>query len=218
MESRKMIIFLGAPTAKDVLKTWDKPSLHQNDDTSSLPPFSLDPENKTCGVVWRRLPDPIESLPQELADSSMESHSLEDAALEKSLRIYAQDDDDDNEDDEDIFDRSETLALSVSSIDTPFLTKYDFDVNEITELEDLPSANIIARSLHRNYSIIVAIVEMSSCQLVMTRFGKSIPLVKLIVADQTRGNLEIACWDAMALLTQSMRKDDIIYFRGMYRN
>lgn len=213
MESRRMIVFLGAPTAKDILKTWDKPALSQNDDTSDLPPFMLDPQNKTSGVAWRRLADPVDSLSQELAETSMEPHLIEDPLIERSLRIYNTDTKD-GEDDMDISETAENSELSISSVYTPFLTGYDFDVNEITELEDLPSANVVAHNLNRNYSIIVALTDMTPCQHVTTKFGKSISLVKLMVADQTRTNLEIACWDAMASLTQSMRKDDIVYFRG----
>ena len=112
------------------------------------------------------------------------------------------------------FDYSE---LSVSQISTPFLTGYDFDVNEITELEDLPEANIVTKTLQRKYSIIVAITEISPCQQVTTKYGNSISLVKLIVADQTKANLEIACWENMALLAQNIRTDDIVYFRGIPR-
>jgi len=144
----------------------------------------------------------------------MESHFVEDPLLERSLRIYTND----AHVDEDDMDTSLTAANSETSIssiyNSQFLTGYDFDVNEITELEDLPSANAVARNLQRNYSIIVAITEICACKEINTKFGKTIPLVKLIVADQTRSNLEIACWDVMANLTQSMRKDDIILFRG----
>jgi len=204
-----MIVFLGAPTAKDITSTWDEPPLPQDDDTSNLPPFKVDPQQITTGVTWRRLADPVESLSQELAGTSMESHLLEDPLLERSLRIYTNDINDDEDMDVDASENSE------SSIYSPFLTGYDFDINEIIELEDLPLANVVARNLHRNYSIIVAITAILPCQHVTTKFGKSIALVKLIVADQTRANLEIACWDAMAGLTQSMRKDDIIFFRDL---
>lgn len=213
MGSRRMIVFLGAPTAKDVLETWDKPPLSQNDDASDLPLFELDLQNKTRGVAWRRLADPVDSLSQELAETSMEPHLVEDPLIERSLRIYTNDTKDD-EADMDISETAENSELSISSVYTPFLTGYDFDVNEITDLEDLPSANVVAHNLNRNYSIIVALTGMTPCQRVTTKFGKSIALVKLMVADQTRTNLEIACWDAMASLTQSMRKDDIVYFRG----
>jgi hypothetical protein len=210
----RMIVFLGAPTAKDIISTWDEPPLPQDDDTSNLPPFKVDPQQITTGVTWRRLADPVESLSQELAGTSMESHLLEDPLLERSLRIYTNDINDDEDDME--VDASENSEST--SIYTPFLTGYDFDVNEITELEDLPPANVVARNLHRNYSIIVAITAILPCQHVTTKFGKSIALVKLTVADQTRANLEIACWDAMAGLTQSMRKDDIIFFRGIFQD
>jgi hypothetical protein len=213
MGSRRMIVFLGAPTAKDIINTWTSSGLPRDDDASNLPLFKVDPQHNTTGVAWRRLPDPVESLSQELAETSMESHLVENPLLERSLRIYTNDINNDDDMDVEAADNSE---LSISSLYSPFLTGYDFDVNEITELEDLPSANIVAHSLHRNYSLIVAITEISPCQHVITKFGKSIPLVKLIVADQTRTNFEVACWDAMANLTQSIRKDDIIFFRGVF--
>ena len=217
MGSRRMIVFLGAPSVKDALSTW-KTSAPENEESACLRPFEIDPLQKTTGVAWRRLADPVDSLSQELAESTMESRPPEDLFLERSLQIftdeYDDDDDDDDDNEMDICNLSDYSELSVSQISTPFLTGYDFDVNEITELEDLPAANIVNKTLQRKYSLIVAIVEISPCQHIITKYGKSISLVKLIVADQTNPHLEIACWEQMAVLAQNMRTNDIIYFRG----
>ena len=208
-----MIVFLGAPSARDVLKTWKGHTLPPIENESSLRPFQIDPLQSTTGAAWRRLTDPVDSLSQELAETTVESSQLqEDLFLERSLQIFTDDYDDDDDDDGMDFEYSE---LSVSQVSTPFLTGYDFDINEITELEDLPEANIVGKTLQRKYSIIVAITEISPCQQVITKYGNSISLVKLIVADQTKANLEIACWDNMALLAQNMRTNDIVYFRGI---
>jgi hypothetical protein len=216
METKRMIVFLGAPTAKEVAATWGNHYPPNLDDTPSLPPFKLDSQHRTSGVTWRRLADPVESLSQELAETSMRSPVLEDPFLERSLQIFTNDGDEDEDVDMDISNASAYSDLSISQIPTPFLTGYDFDVHEITELEDLPPANVLLHSLHRKYTILVAVTEISRLQEVTTKFGKSINLVKLTVTDQTRANFEIACWDTMALHTQSMRKDDIIYFRGTF--
>ena len=212
MESRRRIVFLGAPSAKDALKTWKQHARPQNEDLSYLRPFEIDPLQRTTGAAWRRLTDPVDSLSQELAETTVESSLLpEDLYLERSLRIFTDEYDDDGDDDEMDFDYSE---LSISQVATPFLTGYDFDINEITELEDIPEPNIVAKTLQRKYSIIVAVTEISAHHQVTTKYGNSISLVKLIVADQTKANLEIACWANMALLAQNIRTNDIVYFRG----
>jgi hypothetical protein len=203
-------VFLGAPTKEEVMKTWKGEPIPQTDDLASLPPFRVEGEQKTEGVVWRRLADPVESLSQELAETTMEARTP-DPFLERSLRIY---DEDEENKSMDITNPSEYSELSISQISTPFLTGYDFDVNEITELEDLPSADSIHRHRADNYSIIVVVTEVSALQTVATKYGKSVPLVKLVVADQTKSNFEIACWDTMASLCQSLRPTDIVYFRG----
>lgn len=215
MGSRRMIVFLGAPSAKDALSTW-KTNASENEESACLRPFEIDPLQKTTGVAWRRLADPVDSLSQELAESTVESQLPEDLFLERSLQIFTDeyDDDDDDDNEMDICNLADYSELSVSQISTPFLTGYDFDVNEITELEDLPAANIVNKTLQRKYSLIVAIVEISPCQQIITKYGKSISLVKLIVADQTNPHLEIACWEQMSVLAQNMRTNDIIYFRG----
>lgn len=213
MGSRQVIVFLGAPSAKDALKTWETHASSQDEDASYLRPFEIDPLQKTTGAAWRRLTDPVESLSQELAETTVELSQLpEDLCLERSLQIFTDEYDDDGDDDEMDFDYSE---LSVSQVSTLFLTGYDFDINEITELEDLPEANTVAKALQRKYSIIVAITAISTCQQVATKYGTSISLVKLVVADQTKANLEIACWANMALLAQNMQTNDIVYFRGI---
>ena len=213
MSSRRTIVFLGAPTKEEVMKTWKGKSVPQTNDLASLPPFQISPEHKTAEgeVAWRRLADPIDSLSQELAETTVDIRTPDDF-LERSLRIYDEDETDQTNDLTHISDYSE---LSISQISTPFLTGYDFDVNEITELEDLPSAETVHRHRADNYSLIVAVTEISACQTVSTKYGRSVSLVKLVVADQTRLNFEIACWNAMAMLTQSLRAQDIIYFRGV---
>ena len=219
MSARRMITFLGAPSFKDVLKTWDSNHFPPVEDTSCLPPFEIDLSQRTTGIVWRRFTDPIDSLSQELAETTMESRLPEtDLFLERSLQIFSSkyDDDDDTNDTNDTMDLSKYSELSVSNIYTPFLTGYDFDVNEITELGDLPEANVVASTLHRKYSIIVAITEISPLQQITTKYGNSIKLVKLTIADQTKDNLEIACWEHMALISLNLRTYDIVYFRGTY--
>ena len=202
-----MIVYLGAPLTTDLLKTWSGEPHPQIPDIPSLRPFQVDPEQKTAGVAWRRLVDSVDSLSQELADTTMDSRSPEDLFLERSLQIF------DNDNDEmDIDYVSEQSDDSVSQIPLP--AGYDFDMNEITELEDLPGMNI---NLQRNYSVIVAITSISPSQTITTKYGKTIPLVKVIVADQTKSQFEIACWENMAILAQSMRTNDIIYFRGNTR-
>jgi hypothetical protein len=205
-------VFSGAPSVKDVLNTWNDHNTPQNDDDSALPPFEIDPQQRTPGVAWRRLVDPVDLSSQELAETAGELQSPEDLFLEQSLQIFTQSEDE--EDEMDVCDPAEYSEISVSEISTPFFTGYDFDINEITELEDIPPADIVSRNPQKKYSIIVAILEMSPCQIVTTKFGRSIALVKLTVADQTRSGLEIACWENMAMLAQTMRADDIIYFRG----
>jgi hypothetical protein len=211
MSSRRMIVFLGPPSVKDVLKTWK--GHYQHVDDTCLEQFEIDPLQRTTGVAWRRLFDPVDSLSQELAETTMDLQVPENLSLERSLEIFTNEYDEDD-DSVDSFNPADYSELSVSQVSTPFLTGYDFDINEITELEDLPDANTVANGLQRKYSIIVAIVEISQCQLVTTKYGNSISLVKLIVADQTRAHLEIACWEHMALLAQRMRTNDVIYFRG----
>lgn len=207
MNGKRTIVFLGAPTAKEAMETWKGEPITQTDDISSLPPFQIDPQQST-EVAWRHLTDPVDSLSQEFAD--LHTRTLDDIFLEQSLRVYDADLDD-NEDEMDL-DPVDYSEVSLSQIASPFLTGYDFDVNEITELEDLPT--ITAHNFRQNYSIIVAVQEIFPAQVVRTKYGKSIPLVKLIVADQTVSNFEIACWEAMATLTQSMRINDILHFRG----
>jgi hypothetical protein len=216
MASRRTIVFLGAPTAKEAMRTWKadniSPAEEQTENVSSLRPFEIDPSHRTKGVTWRRLTDPIESLSQELAETTMEPQYPEDLFLERSLEIFTTEDLDDEEE-MDIYNPIEYSDISLSQI--PFLTGYDFDINEVTELEDLPPPHKVTEYTQKKFSIIVVITEISACQRVTTKYGKTIPLVKLIVADQTQSNLEIACWENMAMLTQSMRIDDIIYFRGI---
>ena len=218
MGSRRTIVFLGAPSAEEALKTWKGHNLPehypQNEgDVARLPEFEIDSSHRTEGVVWRRLTDPVKSLSQELAETTMESRTPEEVFLERSLQIFH--DDGDDEDEEMDIDVSEISIFPRSQISTPFLTGYDFDVNEITELEDLPPANKVTKNLSRNYSLLVAIQEITQFQLVKTKYGKEIALVKLIVADQTTSGLEVACWDQMALVAENMRVDDIVYFRGI---
>jgi len=110
---------------------------------------------------------------------------------------------------------SDISILSGSQGSSPFPTGYDFDVNEITELEDLPSAIGVRKNFSKNYSIIVSIQEITSLRMVTTKYGSTIPLIKLVVADQTASGLEIACWDQMATNAQTMRIDDIVHFRGI---
>ena len=215
MSTRKTIVFLGAPTKEDVLKTWKGEKLAQTDDFSSLPLFQAYPQESSQGVAWRRLADPVDSLSQEFAETTVDTR-VPDDFLERSLQIF-DGEDEENEDKMDVYQPCEYPSLSNSSISSPFLTGYDFDVNEITELEDLPSATVVHRHGADNYSIIVAVMEISACQNITTKFGKSINLVKLTVADQTRSNFEIACWDTMAILCQSLRLQDIIHFRGSSR-
>jgi len=217
MASPRVIIYLGAPSVDDVLKSWKNEDV-TNTDTADLPEFEIDPTQKTTEIAWRHLPsisdDPVESLSQELADTL--DSTREDLHLERSLEIFTNrynEDHEEGEDDE--MNLCYPSEWSEVSFLTPQLAGYDFDVNEITELEDIPEANAVLATLHKQYSIIVAIVEISPCQLVMTKFGKSINLVKLVVSDQTRPNFEIACWDRMASFAQTLRVDDIIQFRGI---
>jgi hypothetical protein len=210
MTPRRMIVYMGAPLKADLMRTWTGGPPSPTQDIPNLRPFQVDPQLKTEGVAWRRLGDPVDSLSQELADTTMDLRSPEDLFLERSLRIFNNDIDDQDEMDD--YESPEDSNWSISQMSPPFPTGYDFDMNEITELEELPSINI---NLQRNYSVIVAITEISPTQTITTKYGKTIPLVKLIVADQTRSNLEIACWETMALLAQSLRTHDIIYFRGI---
>jgi len=146
----------------------------------------------------------------------MQSPVLEDAFLERSLQIFTDEcDDDENDGEMDLCNPADYSELSVSQIYTPFLTGYDFDINEITELEDFPEAKIVNNTPQRKYSIIVAILEISPCHQITTKYGKSVSLVKLILADQTNPHLEIACWENMAVLAQNLRINDIVYFRGI---
>ena len=210
MGSRRMIVFLGAPSAKDVLKTWKGDPIPEDEDISSLPPFEIDPLHSTGRIAWRRLVDPMDTLSQELAESTMECN--DDSFIERSLQIYDDDDEGGEGDADDEMDTYEPLILS--QISTSFLTGYDFDVNEITELEDLPTANKVNTTVKNKYSIIVVITDVSSCQLVTTKYANSIPLVKLVVGDQTKSRFEVACWGDMAIKAQAMRRNDIAYFRG----
>jgi hypothetical protein len=207
MNGRRTVVFLGAPTAKEAMDTWKGDPIPQTDDISSLPPFQIDPQQSN-EIAWRHLTDPVDSLSQEFAD--LQTRTLDDIFLERSLRVYDADVGE-NESEMDL-DPVVYSEVSISQIASPFLTGYDFDVNEITELEDLPTVS--AHNFRQNYSIVVAVQDISPVQIITTKYGKSIPLVKLIVADQTVSNFEIACWEAMATVTQSMRINDIIHFRG----
>lgn len=209
MAPPKTIIFLGAPTAKEAMASWHASPPPPPPTASTLRPFEIDPQQRTKGVTWRRLTDPVDSLSQELADTTMDIRSPEDLFLERSLQVY---DNDDSLEEMDISYPSEYSELSLSQISSPFLTGYDFDINEITELEDLPSPQKITGQT--SVSIIVAIREIGRLQVVTTKYNKSISLVKLIVQDQTRQGFEVACWDSMATLTQSLRINDIVHFRG----
>ena len=100
----------------------------------------------------------------------------------------------------------------MSILSSPFLTGYDFDVNEIVELEELPPPERI--TAQTSVSIIVAISEVGMTQVVTTKYNKQINLVKLVVQDQMRQGFEIACWDGMATLTKSLHVNDIVHFRG----
>jgi len=215
MAARRIIVYLGAPSVDDVLKD----EVVTDTDTADLPEFKIDPRQRTTEVCWRHLAsisgDPVESLSQELAETSVDSTG-QGLYLERSLQIFTSKyDDGEGEEQDDEMDQCDPSEWSEVSISTPQLAGYDFDVNEITELEDLPKADAIFATSHRQYSIIVAIVEISPCQLVITKFGESINLVKLVVADQTWPNFEIACWDRMASFAQTLRVDDIIQFRGI---
>jgi hypothetical protein len=216
MSSSQLIVFLGAPTAKEALSTWTG-GLPVSQDDTNLPLFSVDSRERTSGVTWRHLVDPVESLSQELSQASVRPTTPEDGFLERSLRLFNYDDADDG-DDMDLCDMSELSDFSFSQIGTPFIKGYDFDINEIMELQDLPPANVVMHSPQRNYSFIVAILAISPCQTVDTKYGKSIALVKLSVADQTKSNLEIACWENMARMALSLRVDDIVYFSGLSRS
>lgn len=212
MTSKQIIVFSGPPSVKDILSTWEDQNVPQDDDDSTLPMFEIDPQQRTLGVAWRRLIDPDDPSTQELAETAVELQSPEDLLLERSLRMFTESDDE--EDEMDIGDSEEYSEISVSQVSTPFFAGYDFDINEITELEDIPPAEIVTKNPLRKYSIIVAITEISPCQLVTTKYGRLIRLVKLVVADQTRSELGIACWEHMATFAQSLRADDIVYFRG----
>jgi hypothetical protein len=218
MARRRLIIYLGAPSVDDVLKNWSGEDVESPIDSSELPEFTINPSQRTTDIVWRHLVNPaddVESLSQELAETTVDA-SRGDLYLERSLQIFTNrydNDVDENEDDEmDLCHPSEYSELTIS---TPILAGYDFDINEISELEDLPDATSVLSILHKKYSIIVAVVEISPCQLVTTKFGKSISLIKLVVADQTCANFEIACWDQMASFAQTMRVNDIIHLRGI---
>jgi hypothetical protein len=213
MNGRRTIVFLGAPTANEAMETWTGEPVPPIEDIASLSPFKIDPQQSTKGVAWRHLADPadpVDSLSQEFAD--LQTRTLDDIFLEQSLRVYDADVDDyEDEMDPDPADYSE---ISLSQVPTPFLTGYDFDVNETTELEDLPA--VTAHNFRQNYSVVVVIQEISPVQMITTKYGKTIPLVKLIVADQTISTFEVACWENLATLTQSMRRNDIIHFRGSH--
>lgn len=213
MGSHRMLVFLGAPSIKDVLKSWNGQA-PQNENIGLLKPFEIDLLQKTTGAAWRRLGDPLDSLSQELAETTMDSQVPENLFLERSLEIFTNEYDEEDED-MDTCNLAEYSELSISQIPTPSLTGYDFDVNEITELEDLPDANIVNKTLQRKYSIIVAVIEAIPPQQITTKYGKSISLVRLIVADQTNPYLEIACWENMATLAQNLRTNDIVHFRGI---
>lgn len=215
MASRRIIVYLGAPSGDEVLKTW-KNEDESNSDTAELPEFTINPVQCTADIAWRRLgnpsDNPVESLSQDFEETTVIS-TRDDLYLERSLQIFTNSYEKEEEDDE--MDLCHPSEYSELSIPTPQLAVYDFDINEITELEDLPDASAVLASLHKSYSIIVAVVEISPCQLVTTKFGKSIFLVKLVVEDQTCSNFEIACWDQLASFAQTMRVNDIIHFRGI---
>jgi hypothetical protein len=204
-EEVRMIVFLGAPTLEHVLKTWNGEPVPQTDDYNTLPPFQVD-QFKTNGVAWRRLKDPIDGLSQDIADVAVSPPAYADDFLERSLLIF-------NDEPDDAMMDVDYSAVDISQFCSPFLTGYDFDINEITELEDIAQTHLIRPS--RNYSLAVVIKEISPCQTVETKYGKSVPFAKLVVADQTASDFELACWESMAILSQSMRQHDIVYFRGI---
>jgi len=210
MAPPKAIIFLGAPTATQAMQSWRASRPPAPPNPSPPRPFEINPLHRTTGVTWRRLTDPVDSLSQDLADTTMETRSPEDLFLERSLQVY---DHDSLCEEMDIYYPAEESEVSeVSILSSPFLTGYDFDVNEIVELEELPLPERI--SAQTSVSIIVAISEVGMTQVVTTKYNKQINLVKLVVQDQTRQGFEIACWDGMATLTQSLHVNDIVHFRG----
>jgi hypothetical protein len=223
MAPQKTIVFLGAPTAQEAMQSWQASPLPAPPlppyNSTALRPFEIDPLHRTSGVTWRRLADPVDSLSQELADTTMETRSPEDLFLERSLQVYDNDfpASSSSEMEIDAYPSEYSAAADLSISSPYFLTGYDFDVNEIIELDELPScAQRI--SPQTSVSIIVAIKEIGQNQVVTTKYNKSIHLVKLVVQDQTRQGFEIACWDMMATLTQSLRVNDIVHFRGPPKN
>lgn len=223
MSSRKTIVFLGAPTSAEAMKSWhpppSPPPTHATTTTPVLPSFQVDPEQHTQGPTWRRLTDPIDSLSQDLSQTSILPRSSSDPFLERSLQIYDHDNDHSDFDEMDTVqetnhEMSEYASFQISQVSSPFLTGYDFDVNEITELDELPMPGKI--SPRTSVSLVVAVREVGRRETVMTKFGRSIELVKLIVGDQTRERFEVVCWDSIATLTQSLRVNDIVHFRGTF--
>lgn len=217
-DGTRTIIFLGAPRAKDIVKTWKAPdgpeiSLSKTADVASLPPFEIDPTHASRNVAWRRLPDPLHSLSQEFSETNFGPPTVEPSFIDRSLQGYYNNDDDEM----DLHDLPSSVndGRDTSQIPSPFLAGYDFDINEITELEDLPSARTISGDSSRRFSLVVAVMETQGCELVATKFGTSINLTKLIVGDLTRQQFEIACWDDMATVAQKIHVHDIVYFRGM---
>src|SRR2546423_2353116 len=215
MSSRQTIVFLGAPTSAEAMKTWHPPPLSPSSQPARLPTFQIDPEQRTQGPTWRRLTDPIDSLSQDLSQTSLLPISTSDPFLERSLQIYDHEGDSDTEMEQETshHDTSESPFPQISPIPSPFLTGYDFDINEITELDEIPSAGWI--SARMSVSLIVAVREIGFREMVMTRFARRIELVKVIVGDQTKERFEVVCWGGIAILCQSLRVNDIVHFTGI---
>src|SRR6202043_1076835 len=124
MSSRKTIVFLGAPTSAEAMKSWHPPPSSPQTHNTVLPPFQIDLDQRTQGPTWRRLTDPIDSLSQDLSQTRILPRWSSDPFLERSLQIY--DDEVENSDAEEMdttfLDLSEYSSLLISPNCSPFLT------------------------------------------------------------------------------------------------
>jgi hypothetical protein len=190
--------------------------------------ISVDRLETAPTVAWRKLtsvkepsPSPLaaEWSPQYLsADISMSPHFPDDAHLDRSFQVYTQYEELDDDDDDELMQNWTPLEVSFDQVPTT-LTAFDFDVNQITELDDLPPPNQVGQHPSTSYSFLVVISKTSPCEIVTTKYGKSVSLVKLNVADQSITNFEITCWGKLAVeASNSLQPDDIVYFEGRCSN
>ncbi|ODQ53241.1 hypothetical protein SAICODRAFT_35086 [Saitoella complicata NRRL Y-17804] len=226
----RVIVFVGAPTATELLDTWSP-----HEDASGQ---AKDATPSNGGPRWRRLdiPDKVrfpEASPLEevrfLSSSFPETqlhaeetrwtpHTPLETYIEQSFAIF-----EDEGPQLDVGERSHTiLQADTQPIDTSMvltltpMPAYTFDIR-IPDLEDLPSQKMIAQGTykHHEFSILVAIIDIGQTAVVRTKKGEDLEIARLVVGDPTVSALEVSLWGWTAEWAKEFRRQDIILFEGL---